>query len=164
MIISLLSHLLLATIRKECDASISTELTTNETDTSSSQLACSVNVQVDGKPKAVGNTSLKFEIDKPIDVLTDIETDAVIRVVMEYIYPTCLFVAHADHMDLATCFIFGKNGYAKPEEGHETTKRWACTRQLIMDTINSLWNRTMDRYRSLGKGIVIWLSSCSYEY
>jgi len=143
------------TIRKECDASISTELTTNKTDTSSSKVACSVNVQVDGKPKAVANKTLKFEIHKPIDVLTDIETDAAIRAVMEYIYPTCQFITHADHMDLATCFIFGKNGYAKPEQGHERTKRWACTRQLIMDTINSLRNRTMDRYRSLGKGIVI---------
>jgi len=81
---------------------------------------------------------LKFEIDKPINVLTDIETDAVIRAVTEYIYPTCQFVAHVDHMDLATCFIFGKIGYARPEQGHEITKHWACTTQLILDTINSL--------------------------
>jgi len=143
-----------ATIRKECDASISTELTTNETDTSSSKVACSDNVQVDGKPKAVANKILKFETEKPINVLTDIETDAVIRAVTEYIYPTCRFVAHADHMDLATCFIFSKIGYARPEQGHERTKCWACTTQLIMDTINSLCNKTMDQYRSLGKGIV----------
>jgi len=135
------------TIRKECDASISTELTTNETDTSSSKVACSDNVQVDGKPKAVANKTLKFSIDKPIDVLTDIETDAVIRAVTEYIYPTCQFIAHADHMDSVTCFIFGKIGYARPEQGHERTKCWACTTQLIMDTINSLHNKTMDKYR-----------------
>jgi len=129
--------------------------TTNKTDTTSSQVACSVNVEVDGKPKAIANRTLKFEIDKPIDVLTDMETDAVIRAVTEYIYPTCPFVAQADHMDLATCFIFGKIGYARPEQGHERTKRWACTTQLIMDTINSLCNKTMDRYRSLGKGTVL---------
>jgi len=153
-----------ATIRKECDGSISTELTMNKTDTSSSHVVCSVNIQVDGKPKAVGNKTLKFEIDKPIDELTEIETDAVIRAIMEFIYPTCWYVAHADHMDSVTCFIFGKIGYARPEQGHGRTKRWACTRQLIMDTINSLCNGTMDRYRSLGKGIVLFLSSCSYEY
>jgi len=38
--------------------------------------------------------------------------DIVIRAVTEHIYPTCCFVAHADHMDSAMCFIFGKIGYA----------------------------------------------------
>jgi len=133
-----------ATIRKECDGSISMELTTNETDTFSSHVVCTANIQVDGEPKAHGNKNLKFETDKPIDKLTEIETDAVIRAVMEYIYPTCWFVAHADHMDSVICFIFGKIGYARPEQGCERTKCWACTRQLIRDTINTLCNRTMD--------------------
>jgi len=108
-----------ATIWKECDGSISTELTTNKTDTSSSHVVCTVNIQVDGKPKAVGNKNLKFKIDKAMDDFTEIETDAVIRVVTDFIYPTCWFVAHADHMDSATCFIFGRIGYARPEHGKE---------------------------------------------
>ncbi len=97
-----------ATIRKECDGSISTELTTNKTDTSSSHVVCTVNIQVDEKPKAVGNKNVKIEKDKPIDKLTEIKTDAVIRAVTDYIYPTCQFVAHADHMDSAMCCIFVK--------------------------------------------------------
>jgi len=40
-----------ATIRKECDVSISTELTTNKTDTSSSHVVCTVNIQVDENQK-----------------------------------------------------------------------------------------------------------------
>jgi len=110
-----------ATIRKECDGSIFMELTTSKTDTCSSHVVCTANIQVDGKPKAHGNKNLKFENDKPIDKLTEIETDTVIRAVMEYIYPTCQFIAHADHMDSATCFIFGKIGYTRPEQNHERT-------------------------------------------
>jgi len=70
-----------ATIRKECDASISTELTTNETDTSSSHVVCNVNIQVDEIPKAVENKNVKFKKDKPIDELTEVKTDAAIRAV-----------------------------------------------------------------------------------
>jgi len=88
-----------ATIWKECDGSISTELTTNKTDTSSSHVVCTVNIQVDEKPKAVGNKNVKKEKDKPIDKLSKVKTDAVIRVVTDYIYPTCQFVASADHFD-----------------------------------------------------------------
>jgi len=52
-----------ATIRKECDASISTELTTNKTDTSSSHVVCTANIQVDGKPKAHhGNKNLDLKL------------------------------------------------------------------------------------------------------
>jgi len=70
-----------ATIRKECDGSISTELSTNETDTSSSHVVCNVNIQVDEIPKAVENKNVKFKKDKPIDELTEVKTDAAIRAV-----------------------------------------------------------------------------------
>jgi len=47
-------------------------------------------------------------LNQPIDELTEIKMDVVIRAVTEYIYCTCHFVAHEDHMDSATCSIFGK--------------------------------------------------------
>jgi len=40
-------------IRKQCDGSVSMELTTNKTDICSSHVVCTANV--DGKPKACGN-------------------------------------------------------------------------------------------------------------
>ena len=89
---------------------------------------------------------LKFEINKPVDFLTDIETDAVICVVTEHIYLTCRFVAQVDHMDSATCFIFTKIGYRRPDQGKERSKWWACTAKLVMDTITLLQNCTLDRY------------------
>jgi len=97
---------------------------------------------------------LRFETNKPINFLTDIETDAVICIVTKHIYPTCQFVAQVDHMDSATCFIFHKIGYGRPDQGKERSKWWACTTKLVMDNITLLWNHTLDRYQSLAKGKV----------
>jgi len=81
---------------------------------------------------------LKFEPNKPINYLSDIETDAVIHAVTDQIYHTCRFVAQVDHLDSATCFIFTKIGHRRPDQGKERTKWWACTMKLVMDTITLL--------------------------
>ena len=57
-------------------------------------------------------------------------------------------------MDSATCFIFHKIGYGRPDQGKERSKWWACTTKLVIDSITLLRNRTLDRYRSVAKGKV----------
>jgi len=81
-------------ITKECDGSISTGLTSNETKTSNSTVGSTVHMGNATTTKLLSENILskkvlKFETDKPIKFLTDIETDAVICVVTEHIYPTC---------------------------------------------------------------------------
>jgi len=55
---------------------------------------------------------------KPIDELSEIEMDTVIRALNLFILHVN-FLLHADHMDSATCFTFGKISYARPDQGHE---------------------------------------------
>jgi len=148
---------LTAKVTKECDGSISTS---NETDTTNSRVGSTVHMGNSTTTKLLSEniTSeknvLRFETDKPINFLTDIETDAVFCIVTEHIYPTCQFIAQVDHMDSATCFIFHKIGYRRPDQGKERSKWWACTTKLVIDSITLLWNRTLDRYRSVAKGKV----------
>jgi len=81
-----------AKITKECDGSISTS---NETDNTNSRIGSTVQVENSITTKLVSESNslqkkvLRFETDKPINFLTDIETDAVFRIVTEHIYPTC---------------------------------------------------------------------------
>jgi len=95
---------------KECDGSISTSLTK----TSNSWVGSTVHVGNATTTKLLSENILsekkvlRFETDKPINFLTDIKTDAVIRIVTKHIYLTCRFIAQVDHMDSATCFIFTK--------------------------------------------------------
>jgi len=122
-----------AKITKECDGSISTS---NETDNTNSRIGSTVQVENSITTKLVSESNssqkkvLRFETDKPINFLTDIETDAVFRIVTEHIYLTCQFIAQVDHMDSATCFIFHKIGYGRPDQGKERSERWACTTKL----------------------------------
>jgi len=85
----------------------------------SSTVNIDVKVQPDGKPSAHGNKTLIFENYILINQLMEVETNVVLWAVTEYIYNMCHFVAHADHMDSATYFIFGKIGYVRPEQGHD---------------------------------------------
>ena len=127
------THLVPSTTRitKEYDGSISTGLTSNKTKTSNSRVGSTVHMGNAITAKLLSDNVLlekkvlKFETNKPVDFLTDIETDAVICVVMEHIYLTCQFVAQVNHMDSATCFIFTKIGYGRPDQGKERLKQWA---------------------------------------
>jgi len=145
-----------AKVTKECDGSISTSLTK----TSNSRVGSTVHVGNATTTKLLSENILsekkvlRFETNKPINFLTDIETDAVFCIVTEHIYPTCQFVAQVDHMDSATYFIFHKIGYGRPDQGKERSKWWACTTKLVIDSITLLCNRTLDRYRSVAKGKV----------
>jgi len=152
-----------ARITKECDGSISMGLTSNEMKTSNSRVGSTVPVENVSETKLLSeNVStekrfLKYETDKPINYLSDIEADVVIHAVMDHIYPTCRFVAQVDHLDSATCFIFTKIGYRRSDQGKERTKWWACTMKLVMDTIMLLQNHTLDRYQLLAKGRVVYI-------
>jgi len=105
-------------------------------------------------PTTESSKTVIFEKDIPLQTLGNIETDVVIKAITDFIYPTCRFVAQPEHLESAICYILKKIGYGRPDQDKERTKRWACTTRLVMDTITNLRNRTLDRYRSLAKGIV----------
>jgi len=76
----------MANIMKECDASISTGLTLNKTENSSSRVGSTVHVRMLKKESPMlticwQGKYLKYKSNKPIHSLSDIKTDAVVHVV-----------------------------------------------------------------------------------
>jgi len=152
---------------KESDVSVCTGLTSDETEQSSAAVKQRIVDDSSSWDKNKAATDLAppppppetsktviFEKDIPLQKLGNIETDVVIKAVTDIIYPTCRFVAQPEHLASAICYLLKKIGYGRPDQDKERTKRWACTTNLVMDTITNLRNRTLDRYRSLAKGIV----------
>ena len=147
---------------KESDVSVCTGLTSDETeqfsvikqriiDDSSSSDKKKAAMVLAPPPLPETSKTVIFDKDIPLQTLGNIETDIVIKAVTDIIYPTCRFVAQQEHLASAICYILKKIGYGRPDQDKERTKRWACTTNLVMETITNLRNRTLERYRSLAK-------------
>jgi len=105
------------------------------------------------KPSHTEHTSCVYEEDCPLDYLVTLMEKTILQTnVTTDIYPICVFVAQACHIDSHTCHILKQLGYSSDANGKECSKHWAMTQKLIMAHITKLCNQMLYCYQSLATG------------